>query len=58
MMFLVCHVILQNCVTKSDTVVTLWEEPLKVSQHPVMFGCHRHCGSREVMVLVCHVILD
>ena len=57
-MFLVCHVILQNCVTKSYTVVTLWEELLNVSQHSVMFGGHRHCGSREVIVLVCHMILE
>ena len=23
-----------------------------VSHHPAMFGCHRHCGRRDVMVLV------
>ena len=34
------------------------EEPLIVSRHPGMFGCYRHYGSRDKMVLVCHVILE
>ena len=29
---------------------------MKVSYHPANFGGHRQCGSRDIMVLVCHVI--
>ena len=32
--------------------------PLKVSYHPAKFGGHIHCGSKDVMVLVCHVISE
>ena len=28
-----------------------------VSQHPEKFHGHRHCGSEDSMVLVCHMIL-
>ena len=28
----------------------------KVNHHPVKFGCHRHCSSGDMMVLVCRVI--
>ena len=27
-----------------------------VSHQPAKFGGHRHCGSGDIMVLVCHVI--
>ena len=33
-------------------------EPLMVSHHPTSFGSLRRCGSRNVMVLVCHVISE
>ena len=29
----------------------------KVSHFPARFGGHTHCGSEDIMVLVCHVIL-
>ena len=29
---------------------------LKVSHHPATFCGRRHCGSGDIMVLVCHVI--
>ena len=29
-----------------------------VSHHPAKFGDHGHCGSGDIMVLVCHVILQ
>ena len=28
-----------------------------MSYHPVKFGGHRHSGSRETMIFVCHVTL-
>ena len=31
-------------------------EPVKVTNHPTVFGGYRHCGIEDVMVLVCHVI--
>ena len=36
--------------------MTLSLEPVKVSQHPAKFGDHRHSGSGDIMVLICHVI--
>ena len=29
-----------------------------VSYNPAKFGGHRHCVSRDIMVLVCHMILQ
>ena len=29
-----------------------------ISHHPVMFSGHRHCGSGDIMGVVCHVILQ
>ena len=29
-----------------------------MSYHPTEFGGHRHSGSRDIMVFVCHVILQ
>ena len=29
-----------------------------LSHHPVKFTGYRHCGSRDLIVLVCHVILQ
>ena len=31
-------------------------EPVKLTDHPTVFGGHRHCGIEDIMVLVCHVI--
>ena len=54
-MVFVCHVTLQNHVI----FVLLYDgEPGKVYHHASAFGGHRHCGSEDVMVLVCHVILQ
>ena len=44
--------------TWSKVHVTLWQEPIKVSCHPAMFGGCRHCGSGLIMVLVSHMILQ
>ena len=33
------------------------QEPMKISYQPARFGDHRHYGSEDIMVLVCHVIL-
>ena len=30
-------------------------EPIEVSYHPVKLGGHRHCVSRDKMILVYHV---
>ena len=32
--------------------------PNKVSYHPAKFGGHRHSGSRDIIVFVCHVTLQ
>ena len=29
---------------------------LKVAHHPFNFDGHRHCGTGDIIVLVCHVI--
>ena len=29
-----------------------------VSLHPTKFGGHRHCDSGDIIVLVCHLILQ
>ena len=34
------------------------QESIKVSYHPAKFGGHRHCGSENIMVLMCHVLLE
>ena len=31
---------------------------MKVSRHSARFGGHRHCGSGDRLVLVCHVISE
>ena len=33
------------------------QEPVKISYHPAKFGCHRDSGSRDIISLVCHMIL-
>ena len=32
--------------------------PNKVNYHPAKFGGHRHSGSRDIIVFVCHVTLQ
>ena len=32
--------------------------PMKASYHSAKFGGHQHCGSGDIVVLVCHVILQ
>ena len=34
------------------------QEPIKVSYHPAKFGSQKHHGSKDVMILVCYVILS
>ena len=34
------------------------QQLLKVSHHPVMLVGHRHCGSGDMLDLVCHVIMQ
>ena len=29
-----------------------------MSNHYLKFGGHRHCSSEDIMVLICHVILQ
>ena len=54
-MVLVCHVTLQDHVIKAlyDFMIKI-----KIYHHPNKLGGHRHCGTGDIMVLVCHVILD
>ena len=33
-------------------------ESLKVSSHSAKFGGHRHCGSGDIFILVCRIILQ
>ena len=33
-------------------------ESIKVSYHPTKFGGHGHCGSGDIIILVCHVTLQ
>ena len=35
----------------------MWNS-LKVSHHPAKFGGHWYCGSGDIKILVCHVILQ
>ena len=31
---------------------------INITHHPVMIGGYMHCGSDDIMILVCHVILQ
>ena len=55
-MVFVCHVILQCQVIKAlnDFIIS---SPLKVCHHPSKFDSHKHCGSVDMIVLVCYLIL-
>ena len=49
---------LSRHLTRSRDQRVMWLygwEPLMVIQHPAESNDHRHCGSRNVKVLVCHV---
>ena len=35
-----------------------WGVPPNLNHDPTKFGGHRHCSSGEIIVLVCHVILQ
>ena len=32
--------------------------PIQVNYHPARFSSHKHCASGDIIVLVCHVILQ
>ena len=51
-MILVCHVILRD-----HSLVTLGQEPIQISYHPAKFVGHGHSDIRDIMCLVCRVIL-
>ena len=36
----------------------IWAKPIKASYQPAKFGGHRQYGNEDIMVLVCHVILQ
>ena len=55
-MFLVCHVISQDQVIKRSRNFMVRSH--LVSDHPAKFGGHRHRDSGDVMVSVCHMILQ
>ena len=38
--------------------LTLWVGPIKVNYHLAKFGGHKHCGSTDLMFLVCQGILQ
>ena len=39
-------------------MVLVRQEPIKVDYHPAKFDSHRYCSSGDMMILVCHVILQ
>ena len=47
-----------NCHLISQDHVIYGKKTLNVSHHPAKFGDHKHCGRTDIMVLVCHVILQ
>ena len=38
-------------------MVAYLEEALKVSHHPLNFDFHKHCGSGDIILLVCYLIM-
>ena len=50
-MFLVCHVIKEDHINKGSG-----DYDLKVVHLPVKLAANRHCNSRYIIALVCHVI--
>ena len=55
-MILVCQVISHDNVIKGFMRL-LRQEAIKVS-HPAKFGGQKRCGSKDIMILVCHVTLQ
>ena len=55
-MAFVCHVTLQDNVIKGSCNII--EEPIKISHHPVKFGCNRHSCIRDIDVFICYVTLQ
>ena len=46
-------------LSRDQSVIWLYDlEPLKLSHHSFRFGGHGHYGSGDIIVLVCHVILQ
>ena len=44
---------------RDQRVIGLYgQELIKVNYHLTRFDCHRHCGSKDIMILVCKVILQ
>ena len=54
-MILGYHMISQGHVTKGSCN---FMELIKVIYRLAKFVCHKHCGSEDIMILVCHVILQ
>ena len=53
-MVLFCHVVSQDHVIKESC--DFQGGAITVSYHPAKFGGRRHCGSGDIMILVCRVI--
>ena len=58
-------IILLNLLTELTILTSLLtisivkvEETLKISYHPVKFGCNKQFGNGDTMVLICHLILQ
>ena len=53
------YISLSRDLTRLGDYTVMWlygQKLLKVSHHPATFLGHKHCGSGDIMVLVCHVI--
>ena len=49
---------LQDHMIRTERWVTLWLGAPIGKYHPAKFGGHMHCGSADVMALVCHAMLQ
>ena len=56
-MVLVCLVILEGLMIKGSCH-SMDKSPPNVSHHPTKFCSCRNCGSGDIKILVCHVILE
>ena len=48
-------------LTKPQNQRVMWlygEKPIQENYNFVKFGGHRHCASEDIMILVCHMILQ
>ena len=50
--------LIKNYLILQNSTVLIIMEPFKSSDNLTKFGCHRHCISDDVMVLVYHMILQ